>query len=328
MISAANNRIKDRAPLGERGYAMLMVMLMATMLLIAASAVSVNFLTEGRRHREDELAWRGNQYVRAVRLYFKKNGRFPKSLEDLTKYTIDQPRFIRKAYKDPMNTDDGSWRLIYVTPNGVLIGSVMHKTLYAGGLPGMPQAGQPGAPGSAGTQPPGGVTPPGTAAATGPTGGTPQQAPTQPGQPDPNQPGQSPGTIGSGQMFGGQLIGVGSKVHQNSIRVLDGGTTYFQWEFIWDPTKPGNMPGQGPQPGGAQTPPAGTGTGPAPPQNPPQNPQQNPPQNPQQNPPQNPQQNPPQNPQQNPPQNPQQNPPQNPQQNPPQNPQQNPQQPN
>ncbi|HEV2342195.1 MAG TPA: hypothetical protein VGS15_10400, partial [Candidatus Acidoferrales bacterium] len=33
------------------------------------------------------------------------------------------------AYKDPMNRTDGSWRLIYVTPAGQLIGSVRYVTL-------------------------------------------------------------------------------------------------------------------------------------------------------------------------------------------------------
>jgi hypothetical protein len=253
----------------ERGYAMLMVMFMATVLLIAATAASVNHLTKGKRERETELAWRGNQYVRAIQLYFKKNGRLPKSLEDLTKYTTDQPRYIRKAYKDPMSTDDdGGWRFIYLGPGGTLINGVMHKRLYAGTLPGPPpQQGQPGGgignpPG--GIQPPGGINPPGS-------GGTPQQPPGQP--PNPNQPGQGPGgpTTG-GPIFGGQLIGVASKVEKDSIRVYEGGDTYFKWEFIWDPTKPANNLAQGNQPGGPQKPPPGPGTGQNPPQNPPQNP--------------------------------------------------------
>jgi len=33
-------------------------------------------------------------------------------------------RFMRQAYKDPMNKEDGSWRFIYVGPAGQLIGSL------------------------------------------------------------------------------------------------------------------------------------------------------------------------------------------------------------
>jgi hypothetical protein len=203
----------------------------------------------------------------------------------LTKYTTDQPRYIRKAYKDPFDTEDKGWRLIYLGPGGTLIGSLMHKTLYAGGFPGAPQMGQPGAgtPGST-INPPGGTQQaPGTITPPGATGNT-----LQPGQTDPNQPSQGTGPIGGGPMFGGQLIGVASNVKKDSIRICDGGTNYQQWEFIWDPTKPGqgNTPctpantqagpasGVGANPG--QKPPTAPGTGPGqtPPQNPPQNPQQ------------------------------------------------------
>jgi type II secretory pathway pseudopilin PulG len=283
MIRSATIPIVRRklrhASRGEQGYAMLLVMFMATVMLLMASAVAINIKTEGRRQREEELAWRGNQYVRAIKLYYQKNGRWPKNLEDLTKYVIDQPRYIRKAYTDPMNTDDGSWRLIYLGPGGTLINGVIHKTWYAGGVLGGPQPGQPPGAGMPGSPVVGGGTAGGTTT-TGPTGGT-TQPPGQ--QPDPNQSGAGQGSggtgngqIGSGPMFGGQLVGIASTVKQPSIRVFDGGVTYFQWEFICDPTKPGNIcntTGIGTMPGAPPTtPPTGTGTGTPPPQNPPAGP--------------------------------------------------------
>jgi hypothetical protein len=274
------NRIVKR---GERGYAMLMVMFMATVVLVGAGAVFMDHVKEGQRYREQELAWRGNQYIRAVRLYYKKNGRFPKSLEDLTKYTSDQPRYIRKAYKDPMDTDDKGWRLIYVSPNGVLIGTTLHKTLYAGGIPGASQPGQPGAgtPGST-INPPGGTQPPSGGASPGPGAIAP---PTQPpGQTDPNQPGQGPGGPGNGPMFGGQLVGVVSNKNKESIRTCNGGSNYMQWEFFWDPTNPtqGNSPCAPPNPYANPVPGIGTNPGQKPPTAPGTNPGTPPPQNPQQ----------------------------------------------
>jgi type II secretory pathway pseudopilin PulG len=264
-----------KASRGERGYAMLMVMFMATVMLVMATAVAVNFKTEAQRQREEELAWRGNQYVRGIKLYYQKNGRFPKDLEDLTKYVIDQPRFMRKIYKDPMNTADGSWRFIYLGPGGTLINGVIHKTLYAGGVLGGPQPGQAPGTGAPGSQPAGNLAPGGTTS-SGASGGSTQP----PGQPDPNQQGQGSGgtgssPIGSGTIFGGQLVGIASTVKQPSIRVFDGGITYFEWEFICDPTRPGNIcntTGIGTLPGGPTAPPAGTGTGTPPPQNPPTGP--------------------------------------------------------
>ena len=49
-------------------------------------------------------------------------------LDDLTRQT-NGVRFLRHAYTDPMNKDDGSWRFIYVGPNGQLIGSLGSQSL-------------------------------------------------------------------------------------------------------------------------------------------------------------------------------------------------------
>src|SRR5713101_7008644 len=112
----------------EAGYALLMVVFMVATMLITAMAVTPNLLTEGRREKEEELVWRGNQYVRAIGLYYRKFGKYPTKVEDLTKQT-NGVRFLRQAYTDPMNKDDGSWRFIYVGPNGQLIGSLRPTNL-------------------------------------------------------------------------------------------------------------------------------------------------------------------------------------------------------
>src|ERR1700674_4411683 len=107
----------------ERGYALLVVIFLVSVLLISTMVVAPNILTEGRREKEKEMIWRGKQYTRGVKLYYRKMGRFPTSLDDLTKPKIGSLRFMRQAYKDPMNKEDGTWRFIYVGPAGQLIGS-------------------------------------------------------------------------------------------------------------------------------------------------------------------------------------------------------------
>ena len=119
----AYSRAKSRKP-GEQGYALLMVIFMATMLLIMATMVAPNIKTEGQREKEKEMIWRGQQYARGIKLYYRKLGRFPTSIDDLTKPKVGSLRFMRQAYKDPMNAQDGSWRFIYVGPAGQLIGSL------------------------------------------------------------------------------------------------------------------------------------------------------------------------------------------------------------
>ena len=63
--------------------------------------------TQLQRESEEELIFRGNQYVEAIRRYEQKNpGTFPKDIEDLIK-----ERCLRRHFRDPM-TQDGKWYLI------------------------------------------------------------------------------------------------------------------------------------------------------------------------------------------------------------------------
>src|SRR5260370_14165243 len=94
------------------------------------------------------MIWRGKQYARGVKMYYRKTGKFPTSMDDLIKPKLGSLRFMRQAYKDPMNTKDGDWRLIYVGPTGQLIGSLTpHQTIQMlgigggiGAVPGTPPA--------------------------------------------------------------------------------------------------------------------------------------------------------------------------------------------
>src|SRR5467141_4244301 len=230
---------RTAADRGERGYALLMVVFLVTLLLISAIAVAPNILTEGKREKEKEMIWRGKQYARGVKLYYRKMGRFPTSLDDLTKPKIGSLRFMRQAYKDPMNKEDGSWRFIYVGPAGQLIGSLkpqQNVQLFQGGGIGTPAKalngpGAPAQPGAIGQQAPGGTQPGGT---------NPPAAPGTPVGTDQSDAGSNPQSIPSGDtptINGGNIIGVGSKVNKSSIIVYDKARNYHLFEFIWDPSK-------------------------------------------------------------------------------------------
>ena len=80
------------------------------------------------------------------------------------------------------------------------------------------------------------------------------------------------------QAYASLGIGVGSKVDRPSITVYDGGATYREWEFIWNPAKdPITIGGAGPgaQIGTPITPgiPGSTPPGGQPPPPPPRQPQ-------------------------------------------------------
>jgi hypothetical protein len=65
------------------------------------------------------------------------------------------------------------------------------------------------------------------------------------------QPAPLGGAGTGGQLIGGNIIGVGSKVNKTSLKAYNGRTVYREWEFIWDPVKeaqqatPGSVIGPG-----------------------------------------------------------------------------------
>ncbi len=277
----------------EGGYALLLVIFLVTLVLVTVIAASPNILTEGKREKEKEMIWRGKQYTRGVKLYYRKMGRFPTSLDDLTKPKVGSLRFMRQAYKDPMNKEDGTWRFIYVGAAGQLIGSLkppqQNLQLPQAGAVGTPAAALAGGtsaqPGTSGVQVQPGLQPGGTSSGTNPPGttGTPVSTDQSGSVSNPQQSLLSD----TPTIIGGNIIGVGSKVNKSSIIVYEKAKNYRLYEFIWDPSKDNVGVGQP----GMQT---GTGLGQTPgqmpfgqqpgqnPTNPPQNPQQPPQKPPQQ----------------------------------------------
>ncbi len=61
----------------EDGYILLALLLMVSLMTIAAFAVLPTIAFEIRRDREQELIHRGVQYSRAIRNYYKKFSRYP-----------------------------------------------------------------------------------------------------------------------------------------------------------------------------------------------------------------------------------------------------------
>ena len=221
-----------------------MVIFIVATMIILASAATLKIDTQGRRERETEMFWRGRQYERAIGMYYRKFGKYPTKVDDLVNQT-NGIRFLRKAYKDPMNKEDGSWRFIYVGPNGQLIGSKRQISLLQSVLSTAAPPGGSSPFGVGGMQ---GPAPP----ASGTTPGTPG-APGQPGQTgQPANPASTPDPLASqpqplqGAVIGGNIIGVGSKMKDSSLRVYEGGDTYEQWEFIFNPIQQVAIPGQGP----------------------------------------------------------------------------------
>jgi type II secretory pathway pseudopilin PulG len=231
MTSAIPTRVRRN----EAGYTLLLAVFMVATMIVLAGAAAPSILTQGRREKETEMIWRGEQYERAIGMYYKKFGKYPTKVEDLTKQT-NGVRFLRKPYTDPMNKDDGSWRFIYVGPSGQLIGSLrpanlLQSTLSTPGLTGLTSVG-------GGLQP---LLPPGATTTQQPGTGAPGQPATNATTANPLE--SQPQPL-EGAVMGGNIIGVGSKIKKPSLRIYLGGDTYQLWEFIWSPAGQIGAPSQ------------------------------------------------------------------------------------
>jgi type II secretory pathway pseudopilin PulG len=234
-------RRSGRAKTGEEGFVLLLIFAMAAAvaLLIYMELPRVSF--EAQRNREQLLIERGEQYKRAIQLYFRKFKTYPASIEQLE--NTNNVRFLRRRYADPL-TGKNEWRLIHIGPGGVFTDSITHKpkkdqkkeetitsqlmeapaigsspadAQRASGAPprrpsegGQPQPGGDFAAGADGT-----VGQPGTGQAGNPSGDPNQQIAGQPGTGQPSQPGMPrspvpafPGVPGNPVNPGAQQPGV------------------------------------------------------------------------------------------------------------------------
>ncbi|HSC26239.1 MAG TPA: type II secretion system protein, partial [Vicinamibacterales bacterium] len=93
----------------ERGYAMAALLVSLAVMSVLMSVALPVWRQQAQREKEAELAFRGEQYARAIALYRHKNANnFPPSIDVLV-----QGRYLRKKYRDPM-TPDGEFRIIPV----------------------------------------------------------------------------------------------------------------------------------------------------------------------------------------------------------------------
>jgi hypothetical protein len=285
---------------GQDGYALAVVVFLLALIAIAVVAAAPDVIINGRRDKEEEMIWRGKQYVRGIRLYvryYQMHGgttRFPTSMEDLTKNKVGI-RFMRQAYKDPVNPVDGSWRMIYVGPNGQLIGSLKSRPLGPDGQSSSSSGSSGGfgslfggSQASSGNNSSFGGSSFGNSSFGGSSSGGSSFGNSSFGNSSFNNGGNSnaansagqntaqgtPGTTfsdsmstpqpiansdGTTDVVGGNIIGVGSKVNKASVIWYDKARNYRQFEFIWDPSKePVNG---GAAAGVVGVPPAGTQNG-------------------------------------------------------------------
>jgi hypothetical protein len=222
-------------PLGkrEKGYALLVVLFMGAVIAITLAMSLPRAAFEAQRDKEDDLIYRGSQYSRAVQLFFRKNRRYPGSMEDLEKF--NNIRFLRKKYIDPI-TKQEEWRIVHMGPAGLFTDSLIYDK------PKQNKDGQNAAAGPGG--PPGPGTSPDALAAVM---GNPQQAA---GMADRLRAGNASGNPGGASPDPNVLPPGGQLPYSGPPGTFPAGAppAYFNAGQAGQPAF-GQQPGAGPQPG-------------------------------------------------------------------------------
>lgn len=239
-----------------------MVLFLTVLVLIALAVAAPKVAKSIQRDKEIELIHRGEQYKRAIKLYYKKFGAYPTSIDQLL--DTNNIRFLRKRYTDPITGKD-DWRLIYVGQAKVPpMGLFGQPLVTASSIPGAVNIGTPIAGATAGASGSGsssfgsssfgssgfGSTGPDSGGTTTTAGsstidgsgsassssdtdtGTDSSTPSGTGSSvfaTSDNPGSSP-TIG-----GGPIMGVGIPVKKASLLEYKKQKHYNEWEFDYYP---------------------------------------------------------------------------------------------
>jgi len=100
------------APKKQTGYTLLLLMFVIFILSLGLLIAVPVWETQLQREKEEELIFRGRQYVEAIRLFQQQYpGTFPRSLDELL-----EKKCLRRLYPDPMAAN-GEWDLILIPPS-------------------------------------------------------------------------------------------------------------------------------------------------------------------------------------------------------------------
>jgi type II secretory pathway pseudopilin PulG len=220
----------------EDGYTLAGALILLAVLAIFMALAMQSWSFIKQRENEEELIFRGKEYVRAINRYHAKFNSFPPDIDTLLKQ-----KFLRREYLDPM-TKSGKWKVL--RPDSLV------QTGAAG------QINQPGQQGQQGTQ-------------TQPKdedkgsdnqqnqGYGPGQIPTSFSH-DRDQTQTSPSDLSDAEKNSdeepesdvvGPIVGVVSRSKKTSIRVYNNQNTYNKWYFVYALPQQAQQPQPKPQNG-------------------------------------------------------------------------------
>jgi type II secretory pathway pseudopilin PulG len=93
--------------LNERGFTLAGALTILAIIAIFWALTLPLWARIKQRDNEEELIFRGNEYIEAIGRYHQKYGTYPPDLE-----TLQKLKYIRKLYPDPM-TKSGKWKVLH-----------------------------------------------------------------------------------------------------------------------------------------------------------------------------------------------------------------------
>jgi hypothetical protein len=257
-----------RPPEGEEGYLLLGLVVVCFLIALALGVAAPRVAKQLERDREVESEHRAQEYVRAIQLFYRKNNRYPNSVDEMLGKsqggislggTSTNVHFLRQQYKDPLT--GGDYKLIHFGEaktevkgffgeplqgmpvgnlgsvagmqsnlNGSATGTFGAPTASGGlGASSSPTSGFGGS--SGGTL--GGSTP--TSGATGSPSTSPTGAQTGTGSQTDTSSTLGGNSASSFQGSKGAIIGVGSNGKGHGLVEWNGSENIEDWEFLYDP---------------------------------------------------------------------------------------------
>ena len=242
FLPAGYSRALRSAPQDLRlqaGYTLAGVLVLIAILSIFMAMAVPMWDRIKQRENEEELIFRGTEYVEAIGRYHRKFNSFPPDIK-----TLYEMKFLRHLYKDPM-TESGEWKVLH--PDSLV------QTGAAG------EINQPGAQNPAdqnkdnqnkdnqdnNKQDQSNQNPksPGMNDTSQKTKDLDQVQSDKNGDEDETSEEQKVESIGP-------VVGVVSRSKKNSLRIYNGQSTYNKWVFVYAPQQQQPAPNPGADKGG------------------------------------------------------------------------------
>lgn len=109
----------------QGGFTYLAILFVIAIAGVMLARIGLNWGQATQREKETELIFIGNEYRKAIMLYYERTPgavkKYPAKLEDLlldVRYVTPQ-RYLRKLYRDPM-TNQADWVVVKAPEGGIM----------------------------------------------------------------------------------------------------------------------------------------------------------------------------------------------------------------